>query len=212
MVTGGLKSGHCVILIAFKRCASRRWVWGESSQRNRGEWPCHISSFGRWWRPCAGVELSLCNLRFHCWHIRPEQGKSWVYSGVYWQGLIWITRCRKNVDFLKKFLNVFIWLHQVLAAWCVIFVMSPWHTSLVAPRHMGSSQTRDQTHVPCIGRQILNHWATREVPECWFLNYKVCCPPKGKLKVEEVNAPPEATVFKCWSLNQFCQTHLAPVH
>ena len=27
-----------------------------------------------------------------------------------------------------------------------------------------SSPTRDQTHVPCIGRQILNHWTTREVP------------------------------------------------
>ena len=23
--------------------------------------------------------------------------------------------------------------------------------------------SRDQTHVPCIGRQILNHWTTREV-------------------------------------------------
>ena len=27
-----------------------------------------------------------------------------------------------------------------------------------------SSWTRDQTHIPCIGSQILNHWATREVP------------------------------------------------
>ena len=27
-----------------------------------------------------------------------------------------------------------------------------------------SSQTRDQTRVPCIGRQILNHWITRVVP------------------------------------------------
>ena len=27
-----------------------------------------------------------------------------------------------------------------------------------------SSQTRDRTHVPCIGRWILNHWSTREVP------------------------------------------------
>ena len=27
-----------------------------------------------------------------------------------------------------------------------------------------SSLTRDQTHVPCIGRQIHNHCATREVP------------------------------------------------
>ena len=29
---------------------------------------------------------------------------------------------------------------------------------------MGSSQTRARTRVPCIGRQILNHCATREVP------------------------------------------------
>ena len=27
-----------------------------------------------------------------------------------------------------------------------------------------SSPTRDQTCVTCIGRQILNHWTTREVP------------------------------------------------
>ena len=33
---------------------------------------------------------------------------------------------------------------------------------LVAPRHVGSSQTRAQTRVPCISRQILNHCATRE--------------------------------------------------
>ena len=31
----------------------------------------------------------------------------------------------------------------------------------VAPRHVGSSQTRARTHVPCIGRQTLNHCATR---------------------------------------------------
>ena len=36
---------------------------------------------------------------------------------------------------------------------------------LVAPRHVGSSQTRDLTCVPCIGRQILSIWATREVLE-----------------------------------------------
>ena len=33
---------------------------------------------------------------------------------------------------------------------------------LVAPRHVGSSQTRARTRVPCIGRQILNHCTTRE--------------------------------------------------
>ena len=30
---------------------------------------------------------------------------------------------------------------------------------------MGSSRTRDRTRVSCIGRRILNHCATREVPE-----------------------------------------------
>ena len=33
---------------------------------------------------------------------------------------------------------------------------------LVAPRHVGSSRTRAQTRIPCVGRQILNHCATRE--------------------------------------------------
>ncbi|KAJ8784088.1 hypothetical protein J1605_008588 [Eschrichtius robustus] len=37
-----------------------------------------------------------------------------------------------------------------------------WLPGLVAPRHVGSSQTRARTRVPCIGRQILNHCATRE--------------------------------------------------
>ena len=39
-----------------------------------------------------------------------------------------------------------------------------WLTGLVALRHVGSSQTRARTRVPCIGRQILNHCATREAP------------------------------------------------
>ena len=43
------------------------------------------------------------------------------------------------------------------------------HAGLVAPRDMGSSQTRAWTCVPCIGRRILNHWATREVPQCGYL-------------------------------------------
>ena len=37
-----------------------------------------------------------------------------------------------------------------------------WLTGLVAPRHVGSSQTRARTRVPCIGRQTLSHCATRE--------------------------------------------------
>ena len=40
---------------------------------------------------------------------------------------------------------------------------------LVVPRHVGlSTQTRDRTRVPCIGRKIPNHWTTREAPQFSF--------------------------------------------
>ena len=32
------------------------------------------------------------------------------------------------------------------------------------------SLIRDRTHIPCVGRQILNHWTTREVPATVFNN------------------------------------------
>ena len=47
---------------------------------------------------------------------------------------------------------------------CGTWAQQLWHTGSAAPRHVGSSRTRAQTHVPCIGRQIPNHCATREVP------------------------------------------------
>ena len=42
------------------------------------------------------------------------------------------------------------------------------HLGLVVPWHVGFSQTRDGTHVPCIGRGIPIHCTTREVPFCGF--------------------------------------------
>ena len=42
------------------------------------------------------------------------------------------------------------------------------HISSVAPWHVGSSWTRDRTCIPCIGRRILNHCATREVSYPYF--------------------------------------------
>ena len=38
-----------------------------------------------------------------------------------------------------------------------------WHTGLVAPQRVESSQTRDRTHVRYIDRWILIHCATSEV-------------------------------------------------
>ena len=51
---------------------------------------------------------------------------------------------------------------QLQLAGCRVQAQQLWCMGLVAPWHVGSSQTRAQTRVPCIGRQILNHCATRE--------------------------------------------------
>ena len=47
-----------------------------------------------------------------------------------------------------------------------------WYTGLVAPRHVGSSQSTDQTLVPRTGRQILN-WTTRETLTALLLIFQV---------------------------------------
>ena len=49
-----------------------------------------------------------------------------------------------------------------------------WLTGPVAPWHVGSSQTRARTRVPCIGRQTLNHCATREAPGPFLMFLFVC--------------------------------------
>ena len=46
---------------------------------------------------------------------------------------------------------------------CDLRAQYSWCVGLVALWHMESSQTRGQTCVPCIGRQILIHCTTRDV-------------------------------------------------
>ena len=46
---------------------------------------------------------------------------------------------------------------------CSTWAQQLWRTALVVLRHVGSPRTRDRTHGPCIGRQILSHSTGREV-------------------------------------------------
>ena len=48
-----------------------------------------------------------------------------------------------------------------------------WSMGLIAPHHVESSQTKDQTNVPCTGRWILIHRAIRGVPTL-FNTFKSC--------------------------------------
>ena len=75
----------------------------------------------------------------------------------------------------------------------VVLRLSSWQlVGLVAPQHMGSSQTRDQTHVPCITRWILNHWTTREIPWLCFRSIPSLFPAPAELLVRD---------SECWCLH-----------
>ena len=59
-------------------------------------------------------------------------------------------------------------LQQLWHAGSVVVACGLQSAGLVAPQPVGSSGTRGQTHVPCIGRCILKHCATREVQQTNF--------------------------------------------
>ena len=54
---------------------------------------------------------------------------------------------------------------------------------LSCPEACGILQTRDQTRIPCIGRQILNHWTTREVQRYVFGSDRCCFIRKDLLRL-----------------------------
>ena len=75
-----------------------------------------------------------------------------------WLLLLWITGSR-----CAGFSSCGTWAQQLWLAGSRVQAQQLWCTGLVVWRHVGSSRTRARTRVPCIGRQILNHCATREV-------------------------------------------------
>ena len=78
--------------------------------------------------------------------------------------------------------DIFIWVCQILAAACRLLSscgswisLSSCDAQAQLPHSMWdlSFPTRDQTHVPYIGKWILNHWTTRESPVAYILGYKI---------------------------------------
>ena len=69
-----------------------------------------------------------------------------------------------NHHILQTFQPVRKWLFLINLIFIIYLLSSCTFFVLVALWHMESSWTRNQTHVSCIDRQILNHWTTKEVP------------------------------------------------
>ena len=109
-----------------------------------------------YWRAFQPICLSAENTPIHIcvWYI-----VSWLFLKIHLFG------CAGPSLPHKSFLQL--WWAGVLSCHAppALGAQAQWsqHTGLGAPGHVGSSQIRDQTLVPCIGRQSLMHWTTREI-------------------------------------------------
>ena len=80
-------------------------------------------------------------------------------------------------------------------------------TGPAAPRHVGSSQTRAWTHVPCIGRQTLNHCATREAPMYIISNLYNYLSQLARSMLQIIAGWPEAQILPTVQFYHHCQGH-----
>ena len=82
--------------------------------------------------------------------------------------LWWLLLLRSTGSRCTGFSSCGTWAQQLWLRGSRAQAQQLWLTGLVALQHVGSSQTRAQTRVPCIGRRILNRCATREAHGCLF--------------------------------------------
>ena len=135
----------------------------------------------------ANFEISLTRLGY-CSQLQSGLGQSKLRSVV----KLVVSHCATTVcleSHFKKNFNLSIFGCPLSLRCCVwaFSSCSPWglRSSCVrgfccscgvgAPRHVGSSQTRDRTHVPCTGRRILNLWTAREVQITSFILQLFSC-------------------------------------
>ena len=120
---------------------------------DRGAWwaPVHgVAKSRAWLRDWATKELSLFTLWISVLFIYLEF--------VYYFWLCWVYTAVRGLPLVVVKGD-----HSPAV---VLRLQQLWLTVLAAPRHVGSSRGRDPTSVPCVGRRILNHWTTGEVPFC----------------------------------------------
>ena len=91
---------------------------------------------------------------------------AWAFSSCGERGLLFVVVCRLLIAVASLVAENGVQAHGLQQLWLAgsrAQAQQLWLTVLVAPRHVGSSRTRDGNCVPCIGRRILNHCTTSEV-------------------------------------------------
>ena len=99
----------------------------------------------------------------------------WLFIATHRLSLVAVSRSYSSLRCRGFSLQWLLWLQSRGSR--VHRLQQLWHTGLVALQHVGSSWTRDQTRVHCIGMWILNHSTTREVPRVlsYPLQIVICC-------------------------------------
>ena len=77
----------------------------------------------------------------------------------------------------------------------------------------GSSRTRDWTSVPCVARQILNHWTTKGTPSMYIsINQQLCiictCMHAQLLQLGQTLCNPMHCSLSGFSVHGFLQTRI----
>ena len=85
----------------------------------------------------------------------------YIYTHIFICWLHWVFITRHGLSLVDR--EGCSSLQRAGFSYCRVQAPQLWHTGLVAPQHVEFSLIKDQTCVPCIGRQILNHWTTQEV-------------------------------------------------
>ena len=111
--------------------------------------------------------MSQPDLKDHLQALSSSQYQQETIEGFLFYFLLFVFTVARVTSHLLFFFFFFFQLCWVFIAMNRLFLLGL--AGLVAPWHVESySLTRDRTPVPCIGRWILNHWATREDPTFAF--------------------------------------------
>jgi hypothetical protein len=122
------------------------------------EEPGGLQSMGSWWATVHRAAKSWTRLKWPSIHARTlcspsMQGWKRNENNKNRNGKPTLVRVASSVLFACLF---------IFGCTGASLLVSTSGGLLVASLHVGSSQSRYWTHVPCIGRWILNHWSTRE--------------------------------------------------
>ena len=121
------------------------------------------------------IYLFLAELGLRCCSRAFLQLRQTNYSSLWCKGfsLRWLLLLQSMRSTCTGFSSCGSWAQQLWLKGSRAQAQQLWRMGLVVPQHVGSSQIGDRTHVPCIGKWVINHCTTREVPRVSFCHQKI---------------------------------------